>query len=89
MGSRLAEHFKSIESIMYLLGLPAQRAAGCWVRATAAPPRPDTEAIPNAARFTEQIIADEKKCACPSPPPRFQTWLPQSLCFLPPTCVPC
>ena len=33
------------------------------MRATAAPPRPDTEAIPNAARFTEQIIADEKKCA--------------------------
>ncbi|KAK9843515.1 hypothetical protein WJX81_006850 [Elliptochloris bilobata] len=38
-----------------------RRAAGGCVRATAAPPRPDTEAVPNAARFTEQIIADEKK----------------------------
>ena len=54
---------------VYVMGLPAQRAAGCWVRATAAPPRPDTEAIPNAARFTEQIIADEKKCALALPAP--------------------
>ena len=51
----------------YCLGARLQRAAGCCVRAVAAPPRPDVEAMPNAARFTEQIIADEKKCALALP----------------------
>jgi hypothetical protein len=32
------------------------------VHSTAAPAKSAVEAVPNATQFTEEIIADEKKC---------------------------